>query len=112
MLGLSGVRQELNRLVSERHRSAVFMASYFSGDMGLVDNLLLQGIYNAPELYCYPDGPEKDLDYTISLYPETGARRIVEIKVNWQDSEQQAVRRAEEVTPLPRKRMKKEGSKG
>ena len=97
VLGLSGVRQELNRLVSERHRSAVFMASYFSGDMGLVDNLLLQGIYNAPELYCYPDGPEKDLDYTISLYPETGARRIVEIKVNWQDSEQQAVRRAEEL---------------
>ena len=97
VLGLSGVRQELNRLVSERHRSAVFMASYFSGDMGLVDNLLLQGIYNAPELYCYPDGPEKDLDYTISLYPETGARRIVEIEVNWQDSEQQAVRRAEEL---------------
>ena len=94
---LSGVRQELNRMVSERQRSAVFMASYFSGDGELVESLLLQGIYNAPELYCYPDGPEEDLDYTITLYPETGTQRIVEVKVNWQDSAQEADRRVEEL---------------
>lgn len=97
VIGMAGVRQELNRLVSDRQRSAVFMASYFSGDGALVDSLLLQGIYDAPELYCYPDGPEADLDYSITLYPETGAQRIVEIKVNWQDSRQQAAQRVEEL---------------
>lgn len=95
--GLSGVRQELNRLVSERQRSAVFMASHFPGDGGLVDSLLIQGVYNAPALYSYPDGPEEDLDYTVRLYPETGTRRIVEVRVNWQDSEREAAQRVEEL---------------
>lgn len=94
---MAGVRQELNRMVSERQNATVFMASYFSGDEELVNSLLLQGIYNAPELYCYPDGPEENLDYSITLYPETGTQRIVEVKVNWQDSEQQAAQRVEEL---------------
>ena len=95
--GMAGVRQELNRLVSDRQSTAVFMAAYFSGDGGLVDSLLLQGIYDAPEQYCYPNGPEADLDYSITLYHETGTRRIVEVKVNWQDSGQQAEQRVEEL---------------
>lgn len=95
--GMAGVRQELNRLVSDRQSTAVFMAAYFSGDGELVDSLLLQGLYDAPELYCYPNGPEEDLDYSITLYPETGTRRIVEVKVNWQDSARQAEQRMEDL---------------
>ena len=97
VLGLSGVQQELSRVVAERQRSAVFMASYFSGDGGLVEKLFMEGIYNAPALFCYPAGPETDLDYEISLYPETGTRRIVEVRVSWRDSDREAALRVEEL---------------
>ena len=97
VFGLSGVQQELSRLVTERQRSAVFMASYFSGDGGMVERLLAESIYNAPALFCYPGGPEADLDYEISLYPETGTRRIVEIAVNWRDSDREAAQRVDEL---------------
>ena len=97
VVGLSGVQQELSRLVAERQKSVVFMASYFSGDGRMVEKLFVEGIYNSPALFCYPSGPETDLDYEISLYPETGTRRIVEVRVNWRDSDQEAVQRVEEL---------------
>ena len=97
VFGLSGVQQELSRLVTERQRSSVFMASYFSGDGGTVEKLFVEGIYNAPALFCYPAGPETDLDYEIRLYPETGTRRIVEVRVNWRDSDREAAQRVEEL---------------
>ena len=98
--GLSGVRQELSRLVSERQRSAVFLASYFSGDRDTVEALFVEGIYNVPERFCYPGGPRSDLDYEISLYPETGTRRIVEVKVGWRDSDPESAQRVEELERL------------
>ena len=97
VFGLSGVQQELSRLIAERQRSVVFMASYFSGDGGLVGKLFVEGIYNAPALFCYPGGPETDLDYEISLYPETGTRRIVEVTVSWRDSDRESAQRVEEL---------------
>ena len=97
VFGLSGMQQELSRMVTERQRSAVFMASYFSGDRRMVEKLFVEGIYNAPALFCYPAGPETDLNYEISLYPETGTRRIVEVRVNWLDSDQEAAQRVEEL---------------
>ena len=97
VFGMAGVRQELNRLAAEREGTAVFMASYFSGDEELVDSLLLQGIYNVPELFCYPNGPETDLNYTVTLYPAQGTQRIVEVKVNWPENSQQAAQRVEKL---------------
>ena len=97
VFGVSGVQQELSRMVAERQRSAVFMASYFSGDGGMVERLLAESIYNAPALFCYPEGLEADLDYEISLYPETGARRIVEVVVRWRDSDREAAQRVDEL---------------
>ena len=93
VFGLSGVQQELSRLVTERKKSAVFL----SGDGGMVEELLMESIYNAPALFCYPTGPETDLNYEIRLYPETGPRRIVEVTVSWPDSDWEAVRRSEEL---------------
>ena len=100
VFGLSGVQQELSRLVTERQKSAVFMASYFSGDGEMVEKLFVESVYNAPALFCYPRGPEADLDYEISFYPETGSRRIVELKVSWRDSDQESARRAEELEQI------------
>lgn len=95
--GLAGVRQELARLVAGQQHSTVFLASYFSGDEELVDELFLQSIYSAPALYCYPDGPEENLDYTITLYPETGIRRVVEVRVNWREKESESAQRMAEL---------------
>ena len=97
VFGLSGVQQELSRLVTERQKSAVFMASYFSGGGEMVEKLFVENIYNAPALFCYPEGPEADLDYEISLYPETGTRRIVEVRVSWRDSDRESAQRVEEL---------------
>ena len=97
VFGVSGVQQEFSRLVTERQGTAVFMASYFSGDGGMVERLFVESIYNAPALFCYPAGPEADLDYEISLYPETGTRRIVEVTVGWRDSDREAARRVMEL---------------
>jgi len=77
--GLSGVRQELGRLVAEQRDSAVFLASYFSGDQELLEELLDLACFGAPALYRHHDAVSK----SISLYPETGTRRVVEAKLRW-----------------------------
>ena len=63
----------------------------------MVEKLFAESVYNVPELFCYPSGPESDLDYKIKLYPETGTRRIVELKVTWRDSDQESAQRVEEL---------------
>lgn len=80
--GLSGVRQELERLAREGQSSTVFLASYFSGDRALVEQLLTLACVGAPELFHH-----HDIDVTdITLYPETGTRRVVEVKLGWSRS--------------------------
>lgn len=77
--GLSGVRQELTRLVTEQRDSAIFQASYFSGDAELVEQLLTLACMGAPELFRH-----HDINVTgITLYPEAGTRRVVEVKLSW-----------------------------
>ena len=77
--GLAGVRQELSRLVTGQEESAAFLATYFSGDKELVEQLLDLACFSAPELFRHHDINIK----TISLYPETGTRRVVEVKLEW-----------------------------
>lgn len=77
--GLAGVRQELSRLVTEQRQSVTFLASYFSGDGELVERLLLLACFSAPELYRHHDINAVN----ISLYPETGTRRVVEVELAW-----------------------------
>ena len=80
--GLAGVRQELSRLIDEQRESAVFLASYFSGDPALVEELVRLAGHSAPELYRHHDIRE----VSVSLYPETGTRRIVEVRLGWDQS--------------------------
>lgn len=80
--GLAGVRQELARLVTEQRGSAVFLASYFSGDQALLEELVKLAGYSAPELYRHHDIRQ----VSVSLYPETGTRRVVEVRLGWSQS--------------------------
>lgn len=77
--GLAGVRQELNRLVTGQESSTAFLASYFSGDKELVEQLLILACMGAPELFRHHDINTK----TVALYPEAGTRRVVEVKLEW-----------------------------
>lgn len=80
--GLAGVRQELSRLVTGQESSAAFLASYFSGDRELVEHLLELACLSAPALFRHHDISDK----TISLYPEAGTRRVIEVKLDWSRS--------------------------
>ncbi len=88
--GLAGVRQELVRLVSEGRSGATFLASYFNGDSALVEQLVRLACYNDPGLFWHHHimgfGGARDQDgLTVSLYPETGTRRIIEVKLRADD---------------------------
>ena len=80
--GLAGVRQELKRLVTGQEESATFLASYFSGDKALLEELLLLACYSAPELSWHHDVSSRE----IILYPETGTRRVIEARLTWSQS--------------------------
>lgn len=85
--GLTGVRQELTRLVAEGGRNTTFLAAYFTGDGALVEQLIRLACYNDPGLYWhhhtigYGGEREPSGGITVSLYPETGARRIIEVEL-------------------------------
>lgn len=80
--GLAGLRQELKRLAAGQESSTAFLASYFSGDAELVEQLLILACMGAPELFRHHDINTK----TITLYPEAGTRRVVEVKLEWSQS--------------------------
>ena len=80
--GLAGVRQELARLITEQRESALFLASYFSGDQALLEELVRLAGYSAPALYRHHDIRE----VSVSLWPETGTRRVIEVKLGWNQS--------------------------
>lgn len=83
--GLAGVRQELAKLVSSQQPSAAFLASYFSGDRELLEKLLNLACLGAPELSAH-----QGLSAAISLYPETGTRRVIEVKLSLSAQEVEA----------------------
>lgn len=84
--GLAGVRQELARLVDGQQSRAAFLACYFSGDRELVEQLLELTCASAPELFRHHGIHAK----TVTLYPETGTRRIIEVQLeNFPDQKAQ-----------------------
>ena len=80
--GLAGVRQELSRLVTGQGTSAAFLASYFSGDRELVEQLLELACLSAPALFRHHDIKGR----AIFLYPEAGTRRVIEVTLEWSGS--------------------------
>lgn len=84
VMGLTGVRQELTRLVAEGGRSATFLASYFTGDGALVEQLFRLACRGAPELFRHHQlsASGDGAGISVTLYPETGARRIIEVKLS------------------------------
>lgn len=79
--GVSALRQELSDMVDKRESGRTLLVSYYSGTEAQISQLLSLALCARPELYLFPGGL---FEYAISIYPETGSRRIVEISVdNW-----------------------------
>lgn len=79
--GVSGLRQELAGLVSEARPRTVLRVSYFSGDAQYIEQLFRLALFSNPAVNILSVIPA-----AVSVYPETGTQRIVELTVSWPGS--------------------------
>lgn len=79
VVGLTGLRQVLSQLMQEEPDSLALLTTYFSGSKDLVRQLVQLAYYAQPELYADPEAP---FSYTVSFYPESGSRRIIEFRAD------------------------------
>lgn len=77
--GTSELLRELEQMVAERTTYTTLLASYFSGDAALVESLFQRAYLNAPDTAVHLPSAICH----VSFYPETGSRRILEIKASW-----------------------------
>lgn len=79
--GVSALRDELAAMVDRQESRLTLLVSYYSDSADQIFELLSLALYARPELYLFPGS---QFEYTISIYPETGSRRIIEISIdNW-----------------------------
>ena len=79
--GLSGLRGELTRVISTRQSQSISRVSYFSGDAAAVEALFWLAFYSNPQTALEPP------KISASLYPESGAQRIVELTLTWPETQ-------------------------
>lgn len=77
--GLDALRRELSAMVDQQKSKITLLVSYFSGNEDLVWQFLTLARLARPELYIEPGN---SFSCDISIYPEHGSRRIIEITVD------------------------------
>lgn len=75
--GQAGLRGQLTRAITTRQAQSVSRVSYFTGDAAAVESLFWLAFYSAPQTALNPPR------ISASLYPETGAQRIVDVEMTW-----------------------------
>lgn len=75
--GQAGLRGQLTRAITTRQAQSVSRVSYFTGDASAVESLFWLAFYSTPQTALNPPR------ISASLYPETGAQRIVEVEMTW-----------------------------
>ncbi len=78
--GQSGLRSELTRAISSRLSQSLSRVTYFSGDASTVESLFWLSFYSSPQLALTPPS-----QISVSLYPDEGPQRIVEVSLTWPD---------------------------
>ncbi len=89
--GSSALRQELRRALVNFKTSTVLRVSYFTEDETYIRNLVTQAYYDAPSAAL--GKPE----VTVSLYPDSGYQRIVEIGLTFPESPEVLLQRSQEL---------------
>lgn len=92
--GSSAIRRELSRTLSSFSTEAVLRVSYFAEDEDYILELVRQAYYDAP--YAALGMPE----VTVSLYPDAGQQRIVEIGLTYPKNPETLRRRSQELKVL------------
>ena len=86
--GSSAIRAELRDALLSFAPEAVLHIGYFNEDEDYIASLIQQAYYDAPAAaFGMPE-------YTISLYPETGSERIVEILLTYPDAPETLLRQS------------------
>lgn len=78
--GQSGLRTALTRAISTRQAQSLSRVSYLSGDAATVEALFWLSFYSSPHLALNPPS-----QVSVSLYPDSGPQRIVEVNLTWPD---------------------------
>lgn len=92
--GSSAIRRELRKTLTNFSSEAVLRVSYFAEDEAYIQNLVRQAYYDAPAAAL--GKPE----VTISLYPSSGTKRIVEIDLTYPENQELLRRRSQELKEL------------
>ncbi len=89
--GSSALRQELRRALVNFNPSTVLRVSYFTEDENYIRDLVEQAYYDAPSAAL--GKPE----VTVSLYPDSGYQRIVEIGLTFPEAPEVLLQRSQEL---------------
>ena len=89
--GSSALRQELRRALVGFKPSTVLRVSYFTEDEAYIRDLVTQAYYDAPSAAL--GKPE----VTVSLYPDSGYQRIVEIGLTFPEAPETLLQRSQEL---------------
>lgn len=106
VIGSASVQRELQQAIAGFLPSLVLWASYFTGDEDSIRAMAAQVYYATPQAaFGMPE-------ISITLYPDTGTRRIAEIGFQWPDDPDQLARRSEELLTLARQLLEDHPSAG
>lgn len=79
--GQSGLRSALTRAIAARQTQSLSRVSYLTGDAATVEALFWLSFYSSPQLALNPPS-----EVEVSIYPDSGPQRIVEVNLTWPDS--------------------------
>ncbi len=89
--GTSAIRAELQEALAQFSSEVILRVAYFSEDEGSIARLIRQAYYDVP--YAALGMPQAD----ITIYPDTGSQRLVEILLTYPESEEQLREKSEEL---------------
>lgn len=88
LAGSSAIRQTVSAAMSSFADKCVFRVSYFTGDAGSLHQLVWQTWLDTPLALVQPE-------ISISLFPDSGTNRIIEIALKWPEDAQVLAERSD-----------------
>ena len=90
--GTRAIRDKVEGALAAFDPELVLRVAYFAEDEQFIRDLVRQVYYGAPDAILCPPQME------VTLYPDTGSQRIVEVLFTYPESEEELTRRREELT--------------
>lgn len=92
--GTTAIQQQLRQAMANFSSSLVLRASYFTGDTDSVRSMAAQAYFDTPQsAFGMPD-------IQVTLYPDIGTQRILEISLHWPEKQDSLSVRSEDLITL------------